>query len=475
MNTDLLHCINISFLTDEQKTVIHESTLDLLENCGIFVENEEAKELLYSAGATVSLNNLVKIPGHVVEKALDTAPKKIEIYDRDGKPCMLLEDSNLYFGSNSEDIQIMEPITRNIRKFREDDRLLLTKVIDALPNIKFAMTGGLATDVDTRIADRLSFTGTAKYTRKPLVFCSTADFATCNDIIEAAELIAGGEKELAEKPFIMNLSEPISPLRNTNIGLSNLLKCADKKIPVIYMPYLLLGGTAPVTMMGALIQSNAEVLGGLVVSQLKREGAPFIYGSMPAPLDMRTTIGTYGSPEFNMLVAAAAEISHYYKLPFYGTAGTTDAYWMDDQATMEATMSVLMTAFSKANMAHDVGLMYHGTIISPYLIVLIDEMVNMVNPIRRGIKSDKEQIALELIKKVGPGGQYVSEEHTFKHFRDFWYPELLDRTMTGGDKPIKEKINSKLDEIIKTHELPVLDEERMREIGKLEEKWRRIK
>jgi len=474
MNTDVLNCLNISFLTDQQKNVIHELTLDLFENCGVYVENDEAKELLYSAGATVSSNNLVKIPGHVVEKSLDTAPKKIEIFDRDGKPFMLLEDSNLYFGSNSEDIQIMEPFSGVIRKFQESDRLLLTKIIDALPNMKFAMTGGLAADVDPFIADRLSFTGTVKYTKKPIVFCATSDLESCEDMIEAAEIIAGGEKELREKPFIMGFADPISPLRNTNIGLSNLLKCAEKQIPVIYMPYLLLGGTAPVTMMGALIQSNAEVLGGLVVSQLKREGAPFIYGSMPAPMDMRTTIGTYGCPEFNMLIAAASEISHYYKLPFYGTAGTTDAYWMDDQATMEATMSVLMTAFSKANMAHDVGLMYHGTIISPYLLVLFDEMINMVRPMRRGIKMDKEQIALEVIKNVGPGGQYVSEEHTFKYFRDFWYPEMLDRTMTGGDKPLKEKINSKLEKIIKTHELPVLDEEMLREIEKLEEKWRSI-
>ncbi|WP_148137211.1 trimethylamine methyltransferase family protein [Candidatus Formimonas warabiya] len=472
MNHNYCDSIKTTFLTDEKKKAIHEATLDLLENCGVTMESKQAKELLYSFGAQVTSQDIVKIPCHLVERALNSTMPKIVIYDRDGNPAMEVGGTNLYFGSNSEDLEMMEPFTGKTRKFLIQDRLLLTRVIDALPNMDFAMCGGIAADENPAIADRTSFTGTAVFTKKPLVFSAAEGLDTCKEIIQAAEIIAGGEKELSDKPFIMNLSDPLSPLRNTNRSLNNLITCAEKKIPVIYMPYLLVGGTAPVTMMGALIQSNAEVLSGLVVSQLMREGTPFIYGSMPAPFDMRTTIGTFGSPEFHIMVAAAADMAQYYRLPFFGTAGTTDAFVVDEQAVMEATMSVMMTCLSKANLAHDVGLMYHCNIISPYLIVLCNEIINMVRPMRRGIKMDEEQMALGLITKVGPGGQYITEEHTFKFFRDFWYPELLDRSMFGGGKSLKDKINDKLKTIIESHELPVLGDDKLKELKKLENRWR---
>jgi len=458
-------------LTDDGLNGICETALTILDELGLAVQHEQARELLRSGGAVVR-GDLVLIPPQLVQQALESAPKVFTIYDRSGQPSMQMGEGQLYFGACLESINYLDPETGRTERYRYEHQQQIIKVVDYLPNLAFIQTGGEDDDVEPAISDRVCFKNTLMHTVKPICFCIGGDDRTAGDLIEAAAVVAGGYQTLAERPFIFYLVDPISPRIFSHSSVTHLLACAGRGVPVVCLPYCTLGGTAPVTFAGALAQCTAEILGGLVLHQLQQPGAPFIFGAMPAMMDMKTTIGTYGSPELTLLVAAAAEIAAHFGFPFYGTAGATDAKSIDAQAIMEATMSCQLSAMSRATMAHDVGFMQHSEVISPELMVITNEIIDMVQPLRRGITVDKEALALDLLRRIAPGGHYLAEEHTFRHFRECWYPELLDRTRGESSLSVNEKARRKTRHILETHHLPVVAPEIARELEQLEHRWR---
>ena len=220
---------------------------------------------------------------------------------------------------------------------------------------------------------------------------------------------------------------------------------------------------------GALAQCNAEVLAGLVMTQLVTEGTPFIYGAMPSIFDMKTTIGSYGAPEFHLQVAAASELAAHYMLPFYGTAGCSDAKFIDEQAIAEVTMELMSTILSRANLVHDVGVMDHCNSVSPEMVVFVDELITGLKVYERGIDLSDLPEALEVIAKVGPGNHFLGEEHTLQKFKNIWYPELFSRDMKNKDSSsVREKIRSKIKHIEESHQVLALPEELIRELNKYE-------
>ena len=169
---------------------------------------------------------------------------------------------------------------------------------------------------------------------------------------------------------------------------------------------------------GAIVQGSAESLSGLVLAQLVRPGAPFIYGAFATIMDMRTTIFSYGAPEMSLMVAAMAQMAQRYRLPFFGTAGCSDAKFPDAQAAAEAAFSCLASALSGANLIHDSGWLDHGSLASPAFMVLVNEILYMVNQFMSGMPVSDETLAVDLMDHVGPGGHYLNEDHTLRHFQD---------------------------------------------------------
>jgi trimethylamine--corrinoid protein Co-methyltransferase len=467
---NVLDLVDMKVLTIEKIKLIHNASLTLLEEVGVKVYNDEALELLDGIGAYVKNNNLVRIPSYLVERAVRTAPKRITLYDQKGQSSMVLEDGKIYFGSNIDCLKYLDPYSDRTMKLTSQHAKALAKIGDYLPNISFIYSVGLLADYDVRLGSRIAFSTALQNTSKPINF-TTNDSDSCKDIIELASLIAGGKKELREKPFIFHYCEPIPPLSHDNESLQKVFYCAQAGVPVVYMPYCLMGGTAPVTLAGALAQTNAEILSGLVIHQAKKEGAPFIIGSMPSTMDMRTTIGTYGTPEFHLQIAASAELANFYGLPFYGTAGCSDAKSIDYQAVSEVTMNCLTSLLSKANLVHDIGFLDHANILSPELVVLVDEILSMLKVIRRGIHVDKETLALDVIKQVGPGGHYMTHNHTFKHFREIWYSDIMDRTIGEKVPTANQKIKHKTKEIIEKHQPETTFNDKSKLIKEIEEDW----
>jgi len=206
------------------------------------------------------------------------------------------------------------------------------------------------------------------------------------------------------------------------------LMMADHGLPFVYAPGPVDGATAPVTPAGALVMANAEVLSGITIAKLRRRGTPVVWGSGSGPLDMRTLVATYGSPEFMLHCMAMAEMAHYYyHKPVWGFAGCSESKRPDIQAGIESALWIMSMALSGSNLVHDIGYIESGQTASYEMMVICDETIGFVRRLMQGIDLTSETLALDVIDRVGPGGSYLNTPHTMKNFRQTWYPRLLDR------------------------------------------------
>ena len=459
--------LNFNILTPVKIEQVHEASIYLMEEVGLRIGGKRALNLFEDYGAAVDPGGLVKIPGSLVIQALKTVPKDIILYNRAGEPTMNIGDNkSVYFGCHTDMLEIVDPFSGKIRDFLKRDIPFMCKLGDYLPNIHFALSVGLARDVPPQIQSLTSFYETVKNFSKTINF-STNDIPSLQHVIDLAAIVAGGHDQLQQKPFIFNYCEPIPPLSHPEESTEKLIISAKNRLPVVYMPYCMMGGTAPQSFAGSLVQCNVEVLTGLVLTQMVHKGAPFIYGAMPSIMDMKSTIGSYGAIEFHLLVAAASEIAHYYGLPFYGTAGCTDAKVLDEQAVAEATIEIFSSMLSKASLIHDVGVADHCNNICPELVVLSDEIIEMIKHFTQGIAVDSEELALEVIKKVGPGGAYLSEDHTLKNFKKIYYSSLFSRSMHNPDQSeVRGRIRKKIEYITKNHQVAQLDTDVLKELDR---------
>ena len=461
-------------LSDRQIEELHLATLQILERTGIAFDTcREALEILREAGADVSNPSRVKIPSYLVEQALQTAPKTISLYTREGKPAMVLNgQTGCHFSGMAGFPQVLDPYTGKRRINYVEDIDDMARLVDALSNIEWIMTSSTHTTVPSAVADMVSLLHVVLNTSKP-VGCSINDAQNLKEMLKVCSIIAGGDKELKNKPFFVGSSEPVTPLSQEKNAMECSLLCAEKGVPNIVYSMPMAGATTPATFPGALVMGMAEVLSQLVVLQLKNPGAPVIFGSMPNYMDMRTTIYPYGAPELSFLVAALTEISHFYKLPMFGTAGCTDSDIIDAQTAAEVTYQIFMSILSGADLVHDVGVIHWARMLSAELTVFCDEIIDMVNVSMGGIEINNETLPLDLIERIGPRGTYISEKHTLKHFRKFWAPGIFDRSVVKGEntKRCLDLLREKTIKILETHQPKSLSEDLEKELKKVEESW----
>jgi trimethylamine--corrinoid protein Co-methyltransferase len=299
-----------------------------------------------------------------------------------------------------------------------------------------------------------------EHTTKPIVFVCD-DRADCEAITAMAAAAAGGMEQLQINPTLLLYSEPTTPLQHTRTATEKLLYMAEQSLPVVHSPAPMMGGTAPVTLAGGLALGNAEVLSSLVMHQLKRPGAPFVYGSGLHHMDMKTTISVYGAPEFQLARLAVAAMGQFYSLPTWGYAGHSDSNGMDEQAAADAVFSVLIALLTGTNLVHDVGYLEAGLTTSPEMIVFTGEIIAMMRHFMAGVRLDAEAIALDAIHRVGPGGNFLADEHTLAHFRELWQPALFDRHRAddwraSGSKRLGDRLREKTMAIIEGHQPPPL-------------------
>ena len=472
---DLKFRPRLSVLSEAQIEQIHQATLELLERTGIQVTHPRALALFHGAGAHVD-GKRVRIPAWLVEDAIRKAPSRVVLANRRGERKVFLEGDKYWFVPSLDCMEYLDPLTDERRRFTSDDCRITATIADALPNFTWVMTIGLASDAPADIADRVIAKQVFTYTEKPLVFCCKDVNSVC-DIYEMALLIAGGEARFRQAPTIVHYSEPISPLLYYDPAVEKILFCADRGIPLINFPAPQAGSTAPATFAGEIVQGSAESLSGLVLAQLARPGAPFIYGAFTTVMDMRTTIFSYGAPEMSLMVGATAQMAQHYKLPFFGTAGCTDAKFPDAQAAAETAFSCLASALVGANLIHDAGCwLDHGSLASPGFMVMVNEILDMVNQFMGGVPVNDETLALDMMDRVGPGGHYLNEDHTLKHYKNVWYSDVFDRSIYNvwleqGGRRFEDRLRDKTAKAMK-HQPAPLPADILKEIAKMARHWK---
>ncbi len=451
-------------LSEDQLQKLHLGALEVLRRTGVRFHHSGALEMLRSAGAFVSDGNLVRFPARLVDEALASVPDRVVMCDRDGEPAMYLEGQNVYFGTGSDCLNLLDPMTGEHRKFVQTDLIDAYHLCDALPNIHFVMSVGIPEDVDPALTYDVQMALMLEHSKKPLVFV-TDDLASCRRAIDMAAAVAGGRDALREQQHILLYSEPSSPLQQSETAVDKLLLMAEHELPVLHSPGPLMGGTAPITMAGGLVMSLAEILSGLVVHQMANPGAPFVFGAGLHHMDMKATQICYGGPEFQLTKAAVAQLGRWYGMPTWGYAGCTDAKVMDEQAAAEAMLSVVMAKLTGANLIHDVGYLESGLTASFEMIVLTDELVAMANRLIRGIEVSDETLMVDELHSVGPGGHFLNTEATMERFRDFWYPELMSREiretwLERGGTTLGERLRDRVHSILKEHRPAPLEPEK---------------
>lgn len=465
----------LDIISASQIEALHDATLELLATTGVTINSEEALQILGDAGADVSNSNHVKIPVRLIEEALKNTKKNIILFTREGKPYIHLDGSMSYFGAIPDCPDILDPYSHKRRQTTLADVSSLTRLVDFLPNLTWIMTTGTIRNIPPLISDRVSFMQAVLNTSKP-VGCAINNVESLKSMIEICTIISGGLQKLSSHPFFYCSVEPITPLVHGKDAVEKSLFCAENGIPNVIYSMPMAGATSPATFAGTLVVSNAEFLSHLVIVQLKKPGSPVIYGSMPNIMDMKTSIYPYGSPELGLLTACLTAVSHYYGLPMWGTAGVTDAKVIGTQAGLELMYECILSLQTGADFIHDIGFMDHATMISPELIVLMDEIIDMVKVSMKGIEINKETIALKLIDSVGPGGSYIDELHTLKHFRDFWVPSVLDRSRLVAESSkstmhCEDLVNEKTKEILENHFPCPLPDDIVKEIQSMEKSW----
>jgi trimethylamine--corrinoid protein Co-methyltransferase len=452
--------VSLRVLNEEQIQEILRAALEILEKTGCDVLHEGGRKLLKQAGALVR-DERVKVPAHIVEAAIRSTPKGFVAYDREGRRALEIEGRKSYYGTSTASPRTRDAFSREIRETRVADIAWGARVADALPNIDWVMPMGSSQDVPGLAADACEFEAVVTNTTKPIVFIGYSARGS-ERVYEMAAEVAGGLDALREKPFLISYPEPITPLVYPDEVVDRILLSADLFMPQLPGPTVQFGATGPVTLAGAIAQVVAESLMGLVLAQLRQPGTPVVLGANLAVFDMATTMLTTGSPEMSLALAGQAEVAQALGLPTWGLAGSTDSKVLDAQAGLESGFSVLAQGLAGLNLIHDVGYMDSGMICSTEMLVLGNEAIGMAKRFTRGIAVNPETLARELVAKVGPGGHFLQEDHTVRHFRqELWRPSLLARQeysiwQADGAKDMERRIGEKLEAIRDEHEVAPL-------------------
>ena len=439
-------------LTDDQCRLLHDASLAILERTGVRLQLPEAVELLRRAGGSVE-GDLVRIPASLVDWALSVAPRELTLFDRAGEPAITCAGGAVAFGPGSDCLNILDHRTGERRPARLADAVEGITLADALPSIDFVMSMFLPSDVDMRIADRYQMEVMLGHTTKPIVLV-TYEHDGMVDCLEMAAAVAGGFEALARRPFVATYINVTRALVGNEDSLRKLFFLAERGLPALWVPVTSGGTTGPVTTAGNLALNNAGVLAGIVLAQLVREGTPLVVpGFGGDALDLRTMVDPYAEPDHRGTVPALA---HWYGLPMFSLAGGSDAKVVDQQAAAEAALTLLVDALGGGHLIHDSGYLESGLTGSLAQLAICDELIAWIRQAIAPIRIDEETLALDLIDELGPDGSFLETDHTVRHYRERWYPGLIERWnheawRSRGGHTLAERAAARVDALLASH------------------------
>ncbi len=435
--------------------VVHGATLSLLADTGVEIRHEGARRLCAAAGAHVE-GTRVRLPATLVEEALAGTPRSWELLPRGGDQGPLkLAIADTHYGTGPDCLFVDDPETGERRRARLSDVTAFAALAERLPNIDFVMSMALPENVPNEVVDLAQFAAMIKGTRKPIVVSSPFGGASMRVMCEMAAL-AGAAGSFA----CLTMSSP--PLILDEVACDKAIVCAELSVPLVLAPAPSAGSTGPASVAALVLVSNAEVLAGLVINQLARPGAPFIYGAGVGVINMRTAVDAYLSPAVLLGEQAACDLAHWYGLPSWSYAGCSDSKLLDEQWALEAALATLLGGLSRATLLHDVGYLESGIQSSYEALVLGNEIIEWVKRFMADVAVDAEALAVDEIKLAGPGGNHLGRPMTRRNYRRFDHPPLFDqsvydRWLAQGGTTLKQRVHDKTRELLAAKPLFTLD------------------
>ncbi len=412
---------SIQVLTPEAVVRIHEASLQILVEVGIRVDSARALQVLKTApGVTFQDQQHITIQPETVEWAIQQAPATIDIYNRRGEPVIHLGDDRTRFGIGVTNLFYQDPASGDILPFSRKHMRQSVGLGNQLPSYDVISTIGILRDVEIDEADLLGLLEMVANTFKPLVILISDDKQFLPGLVLLEHLVG----DLAAKPFIIPYFNPVTPLILNQATADNMLTSIEKGLPIIFSNYGMSGVSTPITSAGTLALLNAELLAGLVFSQLVKPGASVILGSLPAFFDMKTMVDFF-DPQTMLLNLACAEMMAHYHIPHAGTSGSANGWGADMIASEALCINQLTSCLGKVGLAPFVGGTLGSKVFSPEVVVYTNELIEQARQFHKGFIINEETIALDDLKIFGSGGNFISSHRTMKLFREAYHSSSI--------------------------------------------------
>ena len=453
-----------TLLTQEQVERIHEAALEILEEVGLKVRYEPAREIFAKNGCPVD-GERVKFPREVVEKYRKMYPPSFTFYARDPKFDKTIPQDSPVIVTASSAPDIIDPVTGQERRAESGDIARIAHLVNELPGYDVFSISTLADDAPAGQFTISRLYPALKYCLKP-IRVTTTDRKDTNSVMQMAYQIAGGEEAYMEHPFLTHHYCPVvSPLTMDNLSTENVMYFAGKGLPVYPTIVPNAGLTSPMSMAGTLAQGTAEFLAAATLMQMVKEGTPLIYATLATVADMRTGAYTSGGIECGMLHMAFAQLAHFYNVPCGGYIGLTNSKVNDAQAGYETGMSAIGGLVSGMDMFNIGGLIDALKTFDFAKAVIDDEIALNMKRMKRGVSFSEDDLALPLIKEIGPGGSFIVAKHTISRMKtEAVMTKMADRDPRTiwekrGSTDIQARAMKRLKDIMTTNITPFISPE----------------
>ena len=441
-------------LTADALHRVHAAALSLLENPGILSRSGRILDLFRRGGASVDRGSeIIRVPGGMVEAAIASAPRSFVIHGRDPEMDLRVESGRIFYGMGGTSVPyVWDHVLGRPRDPRKADMEACTRVGHALSHVDFVMALCHSGDVPKDQSFFHDYGAMLRNTTKPIVFSVVGREATAR-ILDMAAACCGGPSALRRRPLGMAMASAVSPLTVTELT-EGLIDAVELGIPVRYGVGPMMGATSPATVAGTLAQSLAETLFGLVLVQLIRPGAPVVLAPNTNAMDMTTGQCTYGSPEQTLGKMAVGQLGRFYGLPTWATGGGVESKLPDSEAAAQAMMGILLCGLAGVTFCQNLGTMASGLYGSMEQLLICDEIASMVKRILAGLLVTEDSLALGVIREVGHGKEFLTHEHTLRHFRsELFFPALfrrqsIDRWIARGARPAADVAHERVRAIL---------------------------
>lgn len=460
----------IQILDEEQIARIHRNSLKILSDTGVRIDSVSARKIFSKATGREEKENKVSIPGELVDWAIEKAPPNIRIYNRKGQKAFDIgvdHTRDTIFGIGVTNTHYQDNVTEDIVPFTREHMRISCRLGEILPEFDLVSTIGIPTDVAAAHADLYSIIDMYANTVKPLVLLILEK----NNSSRVFDLLHSLHGDLAVKSPLLTYVNPVTPLIINESTIEKIELSISYGCPVIYSNYSMSGATTPIDAAGTLALLNAELLAGLVLCQLIKEGSEVILGSLPAGFDMSSMSSPY-TPQTFLLNLACAELMEHYQIPHCGTSGSGSGWGPDLPASDMLWINHLTSCLGKVGMAPFVGGNFESLVFSPATVIYADQIISQIREFARGFDPENISASLKDIGLAGPGGDFLTSDKTLETIRtagvnkNIWSGMSLARWQKEGHPKASERLKEYVTEIMNNLRAPEDYEELM---GKGEE------